>query len=66
MRDIVGSVWPHVGDRVDGEIGDEGVRPYGIPVHGVRPVESAWEDADSKSVAGPMVMAKGVVVVARG
>ena len=65
VRDVVGSVWPHVGDRVDGEIGDKGVRPYWIPVHGVGTVKSAWEDANSESVAGPMVVAKGVFVVAR-
>ena len=66
VRDVVGSVWPHVGDRVDGEIGDEGVCPYWIPVHCLGPVKSTWEDANSKSVVGPMVVAKGVVVVARG
>ena len=65
VRDVVDSVWPHVGDRVDGEIGDEGVRPYWIPVHCFGPVKSTWEDANSKSVAEPMVVAKGVVVVAR-
>ncbi len=66
MRDVVSSVWSHVGDGVDGEIGDDGVRPYWVPVHCLRPVISTWEDANSKSVVGSMVVAKGVVVVARG
>ena len=66
MRDVVGSVWSHVRDWVDGEIGNEGVRPHWVPVHCLGPVESTWEDSDSKSVVGSVVVAKGVVVVARG
>ena len=66
MRDVVCGVWSHVRDWVNGEIGNERVRPYWVPVHRLRPVESTGEDSDSKSVVGSVVVAKGVVVVARG
>ena len=67
MRDVVCGVWSHVRDWVNGEIGNKGVRPYWIPVHRFGPIESTWEDSDSKSVVGSVVVvAKGVVVVARG
>ena len=66
MRDVVGSVWSHVRDWVDGEIGNEGVRPYWVPVHRLRPVKSAGEDSDGKFVVGSVVVAKEVVVAACG
>jgi hypothetical protein len=66
MCDVVCGVWSHVRDWVNGEIGNEGVRPYWVPVHRLRPVESAGEDSDGKSVVGSVVMAEGVVVAARG
>ena len=66
MRYVVCGVWSHVGDWVNGEVGNEGVCPHWVPVHCLRPVESAGEDSDGKSVVGSVVMAKEVVVAARG
>ena len=66
MRDVVCGVWSHVRDWVNGEIGNEGVRSYWVPVHRLRPVESTGENSDGKSVVGSVVVAKGVDVAVRG
>jgi hypothetical protein len=63
--DVVCGVRSHVGNWVDGEVGDEVIWPYRVPIHRLGPVEAAGKDADCQSVDGSVVVAKCIVVVSR-